>query len=94
MRPVNDWAVIDPLRMFSRTSSANGVPEYRARVSSPRASGRMSTGVAIGIDPRSEGVPWIVMPWLYMTLTLPNPARDRPMSARTLLNAAGSISSM
>jgi hypothetical protein len=56
--------VIPPERIASRISSASGVSLYMVRVSRPRVSARNSLGVPIGMENRSAGVPWIVMPWL------------------------------
>src|SRR5690606_10045117 len=55
--PVNDCPRIDPSLIPSRTSSANGVLEYRVTVSRPRSSSRISNGTPSGTDPRSLGVP-------------------------------------
>jgi len=94
IRPVKLWEVIAWSSISDRISSPVAVREYRVRVSSPRASGRISTGTPIGIEYLSDADPSIVRPWLYRTLTCARPRRERETSARTLLNAAGSIVSM
>lgn len=62
--PVNDWAVIAPDRHISSTSLPSGVSRYRERVIGPRDSILMSSQTATGIEYRSLGEPWMVMPWL------------------------------
>ena len=61
---MNDCPVIAPVRIASSTSSASGVLLYRVTVYRPRESARTSSGVPIGSDARSDGVPCNVRPWL------------------------------
>lgn len=64
IRPVNEWPFTPPSRIASSTASAVDVLLYRLTVSRPLPSGVTESGTPSGMEYRSDGVPWIVIPWL------------------------------
>ena len=96
MPPTNDCAVIAPDLILDRMRSVNGsVGSYSVRVSSPRRSGRISSGTPRGSWYSGAGTPSIVLPWLYSTFTAAGrPPRDAWIRPSTASNADRSMTSM